>query len=256
MEYWPLLSEWIRFDTKLICSIFRYESSITLLSGLNKKYFMCIDIAHRKLTTLVFIGLLGMVAVVGAEPVIGQSMVQSPPESGDELAEVSSQPMDIGAVEGSKKNPAGANSAQESPPLTGRSNGPIKVEGDQIIEPPVSLVVASANIKPHQSGRDLRSALEETTRPLYEELASSDAADALRSLNKTLSFSDSGSSDFAHTGRHGIQTESDSLDSSGNRYSSQNRTRSGAQIEADQVIDSILIDELIQEVKPWIFGLV
>lgn len=105
-------------------------------------------------------------------------------------------------------------------------------------------------------GREVRGAVKEAVRPLYEDLSTSDAAQALRELQAELNLDKNqafGAQGSTHTNRQdGAGTlDATKWDGQANREP----PRTEAQVERDKVLASVMMDKLIDEVTPWAVGL-
>lgn len=104
------------------------------------------------------------------------------------------------------------------------------------------------------SGQDIRDSFKEVVRPLYQDLATSDAAQALRGLQSELglekeqTFNDK---EIRQTGS-GVPSEATAWEGQSNREP----PRTAAQAERDKILASVLMDKLIDEITPWAIGLV
>jgi hypothetical protein len=110
--------------------------------------------------------------------------------------------------------------------------------------------------------REVTSTVRDAVRPAYEGLASSGILDAVRMVESELglsqgpSFNDVLSDDSAHNTAHGARPESVSWAGVAARADTFNRPRSSAQIADDEQNASMLMQQLIDEVKPWVFSLI
>lgn len=106
--------------------------------------------------------------------------------------------------------------------------------------------------------RDIRGAVKEVVRPLYEDLSSSDAAQALRGLQAELGLDKQNAFNAPKNAQEnrqegsGLPRETANWDGQTN----QQPPRSAAQVERDKVLASVMMDKLIEEVTPWAIGLV
>lgn len=235
---------------------------------------MRINIAQLKLESAVTIGvicLIGLPSPVRAEPISGPIVEQTP---GDSVAarkwpEVLASPASASSDVADEKNKATVATPapeplvmdrQSMPPSSGGNEKLLNHSGRQIIESSgVSAVDSSAN-----EGGSLNRELKEAVRPLYEDLAGSAVVETLRDLKSELglngrpSFNDPASSGYSKNGGNSDTTDTpDSApwEKSGNRYGPGTRARTAAQIEQDKLANVVMLDELIETVKPWLFGL-
>jgi hypothetical protein len=94
------------------------------------------------------------------------------------------------------------------------------------------------------------SELKEAVRPLYEELAVSGVVDAVGGLKSYLGLNSSSSFDVPSATGYGAAPESAPWD-----IDARDRQRSAAEIEKDRILTSIMIEEFIGAVKPWLLSL-
>ena len=232
---------------------------------------MRISIPQGQLATSVTIGLIciiGLAATVRAEPISGPIIEQPPadsvnPSKGPEVvASPASAPSDVA----DEKNQAIVvkpapeqivRDRQSTLSPAGGNEKRLNHTGNQIIESSGSSAVdASVN-----EGGLLSREVKEAVRPLYEDLAGSAVVETLRDLKSDFglagssSFKDPASSDYPKNGGNSESTEPAPWEKSGNRYGPDNQTRTAAQIEKDKLATAIMLDELIEAVKPWLYGL-
>lgn len=106
-------------------------------------------------------------------------------------------------------------------------------------------------------GREIRDSVKEAVRPLYQDLVTSDAAQALRGLQSNLSsdkdhpFNDTETTPQTRLSGSGVPSEATAWDG----QSSREPPRSAAQVERDKILASVMMDKLIDEVTPWALGL-
>lgn len=232
---------------------------------------MRINIAYLKLTSSVVIGVIfifGMCAPVRAEPISGLIVEQTP---GDTVTPskwpdaVAGPATDSSDVAGEKNNAMAAQPLQEQldrerqsiPPPTERNERLLNPLGSQLNESSGSPVVAASV----NEGGLLSREIKEAVRPLYEDLAGSAIVETVRDLKSDLglngspSFNNPTSSDHSQKGGNIDPTESEQWDRPGNRYDAHNRPRSAAQIEKDKLVTTVMLNEFIEAIKPWLYSL-
>lgn len=232
---------------------------------------MRINIAQLKLASSVTIGvicIIGLGGTVRAEPITGQIVEQTPGDSvtPSKWPEVVASPASASSDIADEKNKATVSKPAQEPLVMDRQSIPPPAGGNEmllnhsgrpIIESPGSLAGdASVN-----EGGLLSRELKENVRPLYEDLAGSAVVETLRDLKSDLglngspSFKDPASSDYSKNVGNSDTTESAPWEKSGNRYGPDNRPRTAAQIEKDKLATAVMIDEFVETVKPWLYGL-
>lgn len=102
--------------------------------------------------------------------------------------------------------------------------------------------------------QDIRDSVKDVVRPLYQDIATSDVAQALRGLQSELgldkeqAFNDK----EPRQAGSGLPSEATAWEGQPNREA----PRTAAQVERDKVLASVMMDKLIDEVTPWAIGLV
>ncbi|MBL8413047.1 MAG: hypothetical protein JNM42_01250 [Propionivibrio sp.] len=232
---------------------------------------MRMSIAHLKLSSSVAIGVISILSLgvpVRAEPVSGLIVEQSPGESltPSKLTEAGASPTsDSGDVADEKNKATGAKPAQEPlardrqsiQPSAGRNERLLNQSGSQIIESSGSL---AADARANEDGL-LSREFKEAVRPLYEDLAGSAVVETLRGLksdlglNSSPSLNGTTSSDYSQNGSNSAPQDSEPWQGPGNRYGHHNRAQPAAQTEKEKLVAAVMLDELIEAVKPWLYGL-
>ncbi len=231
---------------------------------------MHVRIACLKQTTWLAIGvicMLGTGSPVRAAPM--SVIVEQPP--GDSVTP-GKRPETVGSpatesidVEDVKDNATVAKPVQEQfgrdrplpPPPNSRSQQPLLPSRSQTSDPTGSPQGSTDTNENWTLGREFK----EAVRPLYEDLKASGIAEAVRALKSDLglnsgaSLNDPTSSDNAKDLGNAAPTESASAERLGNRSPPQDRSRSATQVEQDKLAAAAALKELIEEVRPWLFGL-
>jgi len=151
--------------------------------------------------------------------------------------------------------PAGAAAARPAP-LADTSERPTTATlAPNVRETPTN--AAAPKVEENTLGREVRGAVKDAVRPLYEDLSTSDAAQALRELQAELNLDKNqafGAQGSTQTNRQdGAGTlDATKWDGEANREP----PRTEAQVERDKVLASVMMDKLIDEVTPWAVGLV
>lgn len=234
---------------------------------------MCITIAQLKLTSSMAVGvisILGLCGTVRAEPINGSIVEQTP---GDLVApskwhEVLASPATPSSDVADEKNKAtGAKSAQELfardrqsiPPAAGRNERLLNPSGSQIIKSSGSL---ATDARTNQDGLLSQEFKEAAAHPLNEDLTSSAVVQTLHALKSDLglngnpSFSDPTTSDYSQNLGHSAPQDSEPWQGPGNRYGQNNRAQTAAQIEKENLVAEVMLDELIEVIKPWLYSLI
>lgn len=102
-------------------------------------------------------------------------------------------------------------------------------------------------------GQDIRDSVKEVVRPLYQDLTTSDAAQALRGLQSELGLEKEQTFNDKETRQSGSGLPSEATAWEG--QSNREPPRTAAQAERDKILASVLMDKLIDEVTPWAIGL-
>lgn len=247
-------------------------SSIRIIIGFTKleKIAMRINFTETKLVSSVTIGvicIIGFANFVRAEPLIGQIVVQTPDDSvtSSKLPEGIANPASAsGDVDDDKNKATVVKPAQEplimdrrSMPSPAGENEKLPIYlGNRLVEAQGPSAIEANVIE----GVGLSREFKEAVRPLYEDLAGSTIVETLRDLksdvglNGSLSFADPASSDYSKNRGNSDTTESAPWEKSG-RHDSDNRRRSAAEIEKDKLATAIMLDDFIETVKPWLYGL-
>lgn len=212
-----------------------------------------------------FAGVLGMGCPVCAEPIGATSW-----SDGVEIPDA-----EASDVEGRQNRATGAPSQQEllirarqwHLANTGQTEGG---QGERLLFQTDAQAMASAVLtatapianEDAQWHRELADTVLDAVRPVYEGLASFGILDAVRSveselgLDKVWSVNDSFSGDYFQYAGIGLHPDSVSWAGPGNRSDSFSRPRSAGQIADDQRNAALLMEQLIEEIKPWVFTLV
>jgi hypothetical protein len=159
---------------------------------------------------------------------------------------------DSGAV--SKSNSVGLSAITEKSPAqdaesdaTKDASNAAKVMQEHLTrsEPLAPPTKATAlNNRPDESDRGVAQAVKDAMRPIHEGISQSGFMEAIRSFESDL----------------GLSKKRDAADPSSSPGYSTDRPDAGAparseqQVKRDQVAASVMLDEFIAEVKPWVFG--
>jgi hypothetical protein len=232
---------------------------------------MHINKSHRAPTMRVAWISVGLAAAMGvgcpvcAEPIMGLSGAPSSAGAVDASpwsAPVETPAMHGGDDEGRTSKATGAVSQQDvrsgerpwrpvQTAQTGRSLLPGHTE-----------IMAAGSNDDDEWRREIASTVLDAVRPAYDGLVSSGILDAVRSVESELglgkgpSFNDVLSGDGAENTGQGARPESVSWAGAANRADTFSRPRSGVQMAEDERTATMLMQQLIDEVKPWILALV
>lgn len=213
---------------------------------------------------LVLLSLLVHMAPLQAEP-----LVNGPAQPANRLIDTSQW---LPGAQNLPIEPAGLGSANpdtEPAPATpeplkeaSRAPLPYVVDGSNRVTPPppprVTKTEAAANrVAEDPSTRDIRGAVKDVVRPLYEDLTNSDAAQALRGLQSELGLDREqvlgGAAALMPNRPEGASPLLDATTWEG--QANREPPRTAAQAERDKVLASVMMDKLIDEVTPWAIGL-
>lgn len=127
-----------------------------------------------------------------------------------------------------------------------------------------SLNSAGAMTSTHDNAswqREFSSVIKEAVRPTYQDIADSGFVEAIRSIESEIGLRNTrpfGSESGPITGNSGSEPHRESADwaTSGNNPGPTGRVRSADEIERDQLMAKVMLKELVEEVKPWVFTLI
>lgn len=109
--------------------------------------------------------------------------------------------------------------------------------------------------------REFSSVIKEAVRPAYQDIADSGFVEAIRSMESDLGLSNKrpfgaelGAD--AENSRSEPHRESAGWTTPGNNAATSSRPRSAEEITRDQIMAKVMLKELVEEVKPWVFTLV
>lgn len=211
---------------------------------------------------------IGMGSPVRAEPISDSIVEQAPGHSvkADAWPEaLGSPPSSFGGAANEEDDTTGVKSAPgplgrdspSLPPTNRESKLPLTPSRSQTSEqtrPPR----AAANV---DADWLLDREIKEAVRPLYEDLKSSGVVEAMRDLKSDLgldgrsSLGDPASSGDANARGNGSPAESVSTERLDSGLAPQDRPRSATQREQDKLVAAARWKELIEEIRPWLFGL-
>jgi hypothetical protein len=147
---------------------------------------------------------------------------------------------------------------QANPSPTGRSEKPSLHSASQASESAKSpSAAANGAVDP-----SLHQEIKEAVRPLYDELQGAGVVEGLRDLKSglglsgTASFSERTPSENPDDPANIAAREAGRAGSPGAASALNDRPRTAAQIERDKLANSILMEQLIDELKPWLFGVI
>lgn len=106
------------------------------------------------------------------------------------------------------------------------------------------------------NGPTLHSTLKEAVRPLYQELQESGAVDTWRELKSDLGLSKNNWERETHDDKVPISGDQPDPVHSAGWQSPTTPPKSAAQAQLDREYDAFLLQQLIDDVKPWVFGLI
>ncbi len=142
-------------------------------------------------------------------------------------------------------------------PLTDTSEGSNSIT-TTLMDPVKPTNVTASKATSAAPDHEIRSAVKELVRPLYEDLSTSDAAQTLRglqtefNLDKDQAFSIHGAGQASRQDGTGLPPETATWEGQTNREP----PRSAAQVEREKILASVMMDKLIDAVTPWAIGLV
>jgi hypothetical protein len=143
-------------------------------------------------------------------------------------------------------------------PLTGLSDKPATATNTTTTRA-APTPTATNKVAEDPLGREIRNSVKEVVRPLYQDLVTSNAAQALRGLQSELNLGKehpfNGTETTPPTRQSGSGVPSEATTWEGGQ-SNREPPRSAAQVERDKVLASAMLDKLIDEVTPWAIGLV
>jgi hypothetical protein len=208
---------------------------------------------------LALFGALGDGAALRAEPIAvriveRESGAAQDPGNGQEDAdrlELHFPDAEDSKDDGAKEAPERlAVDRQALKPRTGQREKSSLAARVEVSEPSVSAVVSAAvsAAAPMDDDWAWDREFKEAVRPFYDELDAAGIVDAVGGLRSYLALTISSALD------DGAPAEPAPWEASGNR--SEARQRSAAQVEKEKMLASIMIEEMIETVKPWLFSLV
>lgn len=109
--------------------------------------------------------------------------------------------------------------------------------------------------------REFSSVIKEAVRPAYQDIADSGFVEAIRSiesdlgLNNKRPFGAESGTDAENSGS-APHRESAGWATAGNNAATTSRPRSAEEIERDQIMAKVMLKELVEEIKPWVFALI
>lgn len=109
--------------------------------------------------------------------------------------------------------------------------------------------------------QEFSSAIKEAVRPAYQDIADSGFVEAIRSIESDLGLSNKrtfGAESGADAENSGSEPHRESAGwaTPGNNAATSSRPRSAEEIARDQIMAKVMLKELVEEVKPWLFALV
>ena len=205
-------------------------------------------------------------APLQAEPVVNDSAQQANRliDASQWLPGAHALPSSTSDSQAGATAPAGATAARPAP-LSQTAGRPIPLTDTSERSTTATLApsgretptnATAPKVEENTLGREIRGAVKDAVRPLYEDLSTSDAAQALRELqaelhpDKNQAFGAQGSTQTNR--QEGAGTlDAAKWDGQANREP----PRTEAQVERDKVLASVMMDKLIDEVTPWAVGL-
>ena len=108
--------------------------------------------------------------------------------------------------------------------------------------------------------REFSSVIKEAVRPAYQDIVDSGFVEAIRSIESDLGLSNkrpfgAESGVYAENSGSEPHRESAGWATPANNAATTSRPRSAEEIERDQVMAKVMLKELVEEVKPWVFTL-
>ncbi len=231
---------------------------------------MCARSAYQRQTASVAIAVICMIGMGGpvrAEPISGLIVEQTPdPATTGSLPEALGRPPPYsGGLEDVRDNATVAKPAQEQLGRDGQSPSPPNSRAKRPAAPSRSQTNESTGSP--QGATDVHEdwtldrEIKEAVRPLYEDLRASGVVEAVRGLKSDLGLNSSSSpnaptsSDDAKDSGNSAPREFASAERLGDSYAPQDSPRSATQVEQDKLAAAAAWQELVEEVKPWLFAL-
>jgi hypothetical protein len=109
--------------------------------------------------------------------------------------------------------------------------------------------------------REYSSGIMDAVRPTYQDIADSGFVEAIRSIESDLGLSNKrpfGAISDAYAGNSESEPHRESAGwaTPGNNPATTSRPRSTEEVERDQIMAKVMLKELVEEVKPWVFTLI
>jgi hypothetical protein len=109
--------------------------------------------------------------------------------------------------------------------------------------------------------REFSSVIKEAVRPAYQDIADSGFVEVIRSIESDLGLSHKrpfGAESGAYAENSGSEPHRESAGwaTPGNNAATTSRPRSAEEIARDKIMAKVMLKELVEEVKPWVFTLV
>lgn len=215
------------------------------------------NVAYLRRTVSVAIGVIFIIGIGGpvrAEPISNPIDEQTPGDSatsGTWPKTVGSPASNSSGVEGAKNTATVTKPAQEQPQGDPQSPSPPHKRPEQQLTRSGSQTNEAASSPEMTKGLyedwTLDREFKEAIRPLYEDLKATGVVEAMRTLKTDLGLNsgDQASSDYS-------RELAERLD---NRSANQSRTQPTVQTEHDRLATAALWKDLVDEIKPWLFGL-
>lgn len=127
---------------------------------------------------------------------------------------------------------------------------------------PQNAPVATPGIQDNETWQhEFSSAIKEAVRPAYQDIADSGFVEAIRSLESDLGLSNKrpfGAESGADAENSGSEPHRESAGwaTPGNNTATTSRPRSSEEIARDQIRAQVMLKELVEEMKPWVFALI
>lgn len=214
------------------------------------------------------VGALGTAAPVGAEPIAMLNSEYTPSIA----AATGNEPEDLDDPE-----PKVSDFEVRKNDAEYRKPAPLLLAWDRQAKPLRRKALEGSSLQPDAPGNDksplaaATPAIDEdwpweqefrdSVRPFYDHLVDSGMVDAVNGLKSYLSlvarasFDALAKTDYAKSSNYGAGRDAALWEMPDNRFDANIPQRSAADIERDRVLASILVDELIETVKPWFYGL-
>lgn len=221
---------------------------------------MLFALGHHKLAAILVVSLLGALSPGGdlsAAPVAQQDATEPMTGAVDptELAlEAAAFTVDAGDGRGTAVQAPGAKQGQVTPAERAPSPA-IQTTQTKLGSPNSTVQQPGVNPGPDLAA-DIRSTIKEGVRPVHDHLVESGALDVWNDLKADLGLSKNTWGDKDATDANPALPGRVDASNSASWQDPAHRPRTAAQAEVDREMAALMMDKLIEEVKPWVFSLV